>query len=202
MTPIATERLIIRNWTDADRELFHRINSDSQVMEFFPFRRDRDESDGVLDRLRSGVTERGFGFCALEVRDNGTCIGFAGLHETTGVPSLPAGTVEIGWRLVPEAWGKGYVTEAARAWLDFGFETLGLEEIVSFAVWNNARSVAVMKRIGMTATPERDFDHPSVPGTHPHLKRHVLYRIARTEWQDRKQEGAEKLLSTSLRAAR
>ncbi|WP_274424569.1 GNAT family N-acetyltransferase [Chelativorans sp. YIM 93263] len=185
MTLITTERLIIRNWTDADRELFHRINSDSQVMEFYPFRRDREESDRMLDRLRSGIAERGFGFSALEIRDSETCIGFAGLHEVTGVPSLPAGTIEIGWRLVPEYWGKGYVSEAARAWLAFGFETLGLEEIVSFAVWNNTRSTAVMERIGMTAAPERDFDHPTVPDTHPHLKRHVLYRIAREEWQSR-----------------
>ncbi|MCT7375063.1 GNAT family N-acetyltransferase [Chelativorans salis] len=179
---IATSRLIVRNWTDSDRALFHRINADDRVMEFFPFRRDQTASDAFLDWLREDIAERGFGFCATELKETGECIGFVGLHQTAGISSLPPGTVEIGWRLAPEFWGKGYVTEAAEAWLDFGFKTLGLEEIVSFAVWNNARSIAVMKRIGMRAVPKRDFDHPSVPDTHPHLKRHVFYRIARDEW--------------------
>ncbi|MFC6490306.1 GNAT family N-acetyltransferase [Nitratireductor sp. GCM10026969] len=183
MTPMLTERLVLRNWTDDDRALFHRINADERVMEFFPFRRDRQQSDTVLDQLRAGIAERGFGFCAAELRRTGACIGFVGLHETVPVPHLPKGTVEIGWRLAPEFWGQGYVTEAARAWLAFGFERLGLAEIVSFAVWNNRRSIAVMERIGMTADPARDFDHPSVPDTHPHLKRHVFYRLRREEWR-------------------
>jgi RimJ/RimL family protein N-acetyltransferase len=183
MTPILTERLVLRNWRDQDRELFHRINSDDQVMAFFPFRRDRQASDEMLDRLRTDIAGRGFGFAALEIRETGECIGFAGLHATTGLPSLREGTIEIGWRLAPEFWGKGFVTEAAEAWLDHGFRTLGFEEVVSFAVWNNKRSIAVMERIGMTAMPGRDFDHPGVPDTHPHLKRHVLYRIAAEEWR-------------------
>ena len=51
------------------------------------------------------------------------------------LPGLPAGTIEIGWRLAPEFWGQGYVTEAADALAaPSAFETLGLDEIVSFAV--------------------------------------------------------------------
>ena len=61
-----------------------------------------------------------------------------------------------------------------------------LEEIVSFAVWNNHRSTAVMERLGMRHDPAGDFDHPRVPDTHPHLRRHVLYRLTRSEWQERK----------------
>ncbi|RUY78945.1 GNAT family protein, partial [Mesorhizobium sp. M7A.F.Ca.CA.003.01.2.1] len=80
----------------------------------------------------------------------------------------------------------GYVTEAADAWLAYGFETLGLDEIVSFAVAANRRSTAVMQRLGMSADPSADFDHPSIPDSHPHLKRHVLYRLSRQDWQARK----------------
>lgn len=186
MTPIfTTERLVMRNWKERDRELFHRINSDERVMEFFPFRRDRAESDALLDRLRAGIEERGFGFSAVELKGTGQCIGFVGLNEVSGLPGISAGTVEIGWRLAPEFWGKGYVAEAAQAWLAFGFEKLGLSEIVAFAVWSNARSIAVMKRIGMQATPGRDFDHPAAPDTHPHLKRHAFYSITRAEWEGR-----------------
>ena len=69
--------------------------------------------------------------------------------------------------------------------LAFGFGTLGLTEVVSFAVWNNHRSVAVMRRIGMRADPASDFDHPDIPETHPELRRHVMYRLAREDWQAR-----------------
>lgn len=183
MKPIRTERLILRNWEERDRDLFHRINSDDQVLEFFPFRRTRAEADAKLVQFRAEVESDGFGWTAVEIAGTGDCIGFAGLHRTEHMPFLPAGTVEIGWRLAPEFWGKGYVSEAATAWLDFGFETLGLDEIVSFAVWNNNRSTAVMGRIGMRADPRRDFDHPGVPDSHPHLKRHVFYVLKRTDWE-------------------
>jgi RimJ/RimL family protein N-acetyltransferase len=184
--PIRTERLILRNWEERDRELFHRINSDERVMEFFPFRRDRAAADAKMDEVRAWIDEDGYGFAAAEIAATGECIGFIGLSGTEDIDVLAPGTIEIGWRLAPEFWGKGYVTEAAEAWLDYGFETLGLDEIVSFAVADNHRSTAVMKRLGMRADAGADFDHPAVPDSHPHLKRHVMYRLPRADWQARK----------------
>ena len=119
---------------------------------------------------------------------NGLNFGF--IHADDVAPSRPAGTVEIGWRLAPEFWGKGYVSEAAEALLAFGFEELGLDEVISFAVWNNERSTAVMRRIGMRAEPEGDFDHPRVPDTHTQLKRHVFYSLKRDDWAKRRGDSA------------
>jgi RimJ/RimL family protein N-acetyltransferase len=68
MMRLETERLIIRNWEDRDRELFHRINSDDDVMQFFPFRRSRAEADTFLDRIRAENEARGYGFSALELK--------------------------------------------------------------------------------------------------------------------------------------
>ena len=186
MKPMRTERLILRNWEDRDRELFHRINSDELVMEFFPFRRTRAEAEAKMDEFRAWVDEDGYGFAAAEIAATGECIGFVGITGTEDIDVLPAGTIEIGWRLAPEFWGKGYVTEAAEAWLAYGFETLDLDEIVSFAVYENHRSTAVMKRLGMRVDPAGDFDHPDVPDSHPALKRHVLYALSRKDWQARK----------------
>jgi RimJ/RimL family protein N-acetyltransferase len=186
MKPMRTERLILRNWEDRDRELFHRINSDERVMEFFPFRRDRAAADAKMDELRAIIDRDGYGFAAAEIAASGQCIGFVGITGTDHLPFLPAGTIEIGWRLAPEFWGKGYVTEAAEAWLAYGFEKLGLGEIVSFAVANNHRSTAVMQRLGMTADPSADFDYPDTPDSHPALKRHVFYRLTSKDWRARK----------------
>lgn len=189
MTPIRTQRLVLRNWEERDRELFHRINSDEQVMEFFPFRRDRTQADVFFDELREDIAERGWGFSAVEIAATGECVGFVGLNPQPGIPTAPECGVEIGWRLIPEHWGKGYATEAATAFLRFGFDTLGLQEIISFAVWNNHRSIAVMERLGMSRDVAGNFDHPEIPDTHPHLRRFVLYRLKRSAWRGNEKGG-------------
>ena len=186
MTPIETQRLVLRNWEPRDAALFHRINSDDEVMRFFPFRRTPAESAEAMERLRHGIEQDGFGFAPAEIRGSGACIGFCGINRIPFIPGLAEGTVEIGWRLAPEFWGHGYASEAGRAWLEFGFAQLGLDEIVSFAVWNNERSTAVMRRLGMRRDEAGDFDHPRIPDSTPHLKRHVLYRLSRADWESRK----------------
>jgi RimJ/RimL family protein N-acetyltransferase len=102
-------------------------------------------------------------------------IGFCGLSLANMPDIFPAETVEIGWRLATRFWGHGYVTEAARALLDFAFTEKTISAVLAFAVEQNQRSTAVMRRIGMTPCRQMDFDHPRVPDTHPHLKRHVVY---------------------------
>ena len=79
---------------------------------------------------------------------------------------------------------KGYATEGARASLAAGFEQVELDEIVSMIVDANVRSWSLMKRLGLRRSIDDDFDHPRLPDGHP-LKRHVLYRITRAEWQER-----------------
>lgn len=180
MIPIRTERLVIREWREEDRPFFHRINSDDRVMEYFPFRRDRAESDVLMDRLNDDIAAHGYGFAALEYAESGELLGFCGVKQVHDLePHVPAGELEIGWRLAPEAWSKGYVTESARVWLGFAFDHLKVERIWSFAVAANIRSLAVMRRLGMNEVGA--FDHPRVPDTHPALVRHKLYRITRTD---------------------
>lgn len=185
MKPIRTERLLLRNWQERDRALFFRINSDEKVMEFFPFRRSRAEADAFMDRLAAGIAARGYGFAAAEIAATGECIGFVGLNDAGDLPLSGPSRLEIGWRLAPEFWCKGYAGEAAKAHLRFAFRKLGAPAVISFAVWNNTRSTAVMERIGMRPDPARDFDHPGVPATHPHLVRHVFYELTRAAWEEK-----------------
>jgi RimJ/RimL family protein N-acetyltransferase len=176
---LRTDRLLLRRWLPGDRAAFAALNADPRVTEYLPGPLAPDESDALIARIEAHFTERGFGLWAVEISDGGSFAGFVGLS----VPPFEAHftpCVEIGWRLAAEYWGQGYATEGARAALDFGFERLGLEEIVSFTVPANMRSRRVMKRIGMTHDSVDDFDHPRLPEGHP-LRRHVLHRIARGE---------------------
>ena len=173
---IETERLLLRCWRDTDREPFAAMCADARVMEFFPSTQTREQADAVIDRMSSHIDRHGFGFWALEDRASGEFLGFTGLWNVSFTAAFtPA--VEIGWRLAHRSWGKGYASEAARASLAFGFGTLRLPEIISFAVLANQRSRRVMERIGMIADPSGDFDHPKLPAGHP-LQRHALYRLS------------------------
>ena len=176
---IATERLILRQWSESDLEPFAALNADPRVMEFFTHVRTREQSDETAHRIASHIDAHGFGLWALERRDTGDFIGFTGMmHVDFDAGFLPA--VEIGWRLASDQWGKGFASEAARASLSYGFNTLKLDEIVSFAVADNWRSRRVMERIGMQRDPSRDFDHPDIAAESP-LRRHVFYAIKRAQ---------------------
>lgn len=177
ITSLETKRLILRAWREADREPFGRMNADPVVMEFFPACLSREESDQGVDRIEKHFREQGFGWFAAELRDNATFIGFIGLNVPRFVAHFSP-CVEIGWRLAAEYWGQGLATEGARAALRYGFETLALDEIISFTVPANLRSRRVMEKLGMTHNPADDFDHPGLPEGHP-MRRHVLYRLKR-----------------------
>jgi len=176
-SPINTDRVTFRQWTDADREPFAAMGADPEVMRYFPALLTRSESDASLDRFAAKIASDGWGLWALEVE--GRFVGFTGLATPRFVAPFMDGMaspcVEIGWRLTRDAWGKGLATESARAVLDFGFRSLELAEIVSFTSVTNTRSQAVMLRLGMTHNPLDDFEHPSVPVGSP-LRPHVLYR--------------------------
>jgi ribosomal-protein-alanine N-acetyltransferase len=175
-----TARLRLRRWRDEDRTPFAALNADPAVMEHFPAALSRAESDALVDRIEAGLDERGWGLWAVEVRESGSFIGFAGLNPATfEAPFTPA--VEVGWRLARDHWGNGYATEGARAALGFGFNELRLDEIVSFTTHQNLRSRRVMERLGMHRDPADDFDNPTVPEGSP-IRPHVLYRLDRESW--------------------
>ena len=167
---ITTERLRLRGFRAADRDAFAAMNAEPAVMEYFPGTLDRAASDAMLDRIRERWAADGHGLWAVERLDDGAFLGFTGIARLAYLEQP-----EVGWRFVPSAWGQGYATEAAEAALAFGFGELGLPEIVSVTTVGNERSIAVMRRLGMTRDPADDFDHPALPPGHPH-RPHVLYR--------------------------
>ena len=166
-------RVLLRGWTPHDAKPFAALNADPIAMEFLPGCLTRAESDALIDRLQTGLKARGWGLWCLEV--DGECAGFVGLSVPTFEAAFTPCT-EIGWRLAPKFWGRGYATEAAHLSLGFGFRQAGLSEIVSFTTVSNQRSRRVMERIGMARDSREDFEHPRLPPGHP-LRAHVLYRI-------------------------
>jgi RimJ/RimL family protein N-acetyltransferase len=175
---LRTERLYLRAWKPSDRAPFAAMNADPRVMEHFFAPLTAEGTDELLARIEQQFEADGFGLWAVEIPGVTPFAGFIGLYR----PNFEAHftpCVEIGWRLAADVWNRGYATEGAREAMRFGFETVGLEEIVSITVPGNRRSRRVMEKLGMTCTPKDDFDHPRVPEGSP-LRRHVLYRLRAT----------------------
>ena len=175
MAEITTERLIMRGWREADLAPWAAMNADPEVRRYVGPLLTFEQAAAWVMNYQDDLDRYGFGRWAVEVRTSGEFIGFTGLNTVD--EGMPFTGVELGWRLARPAWGHGYATEAGLAALRYGFDAVGLPEVVAVTMARNVRSQAVMRRIGMTTDPAEDFDDPDV-GEGP-LRRHLVYRKLR-----------------------
>jgi RimJ/RimL family protein N-acetyltransferase len=169
------KQVILRQWKGSDLEPFAAMNSDPEVMHYFPMLLTREESAASMDRARARIEEHGWGWWAVEV--DGVFAGFTGLAEPRFTAHFTP-CVEIGWRLRREFWGQGIAFEAAQQAMKYAFSELKLSELVSFTAAVNLRSRKLMERLGFSHEAVDDFDHPEIAEGH-WLRRHVLYRKRR-----------------------
>jgi RimJ/RimL family protein N-acetyltransferase len=173
-----TERLNIREISEKDLDGIIKLNSDIQVMEFFPKILSYDESKIFLNKLILHQKEFGFSMNSLYLKETNEFVGLTGLIK----PSFEADFTnhyEIGWKILPKFWGKGLVVEAARDCLNFGFEVLGEKKIISFTSKLNLKSKRVMEKLAMNYV--KNFEHPFIQSSHK-LCEHVLFELKKTDW--------------------
>jgi ribosomal-protein-alanine N-acetyltransferase len=168
-----SDRLGFRLWKDEDYEPFAKMNANPVVMKYFPRTLTKEQSDQFIGRIMNHFKEHGYGLWAVEIKDTGEFIGYLGFYTATFEAEFTP-CVEIGWRLDNKFWNKGYATEGAKRCLDYGFKSLGFQEVFSFTSLLNKPSVNVMKKIGLKE--HRTFLHPALCEGHP-LREHVLYKI-------------------------
>jgi RimJ/RimL family protein N-acetyltransferase len=170
-------RLGFRNWEQADLRPMAEINTDEEVMEFFPAKPSEKETLTFIARMQQQFAEKGFCYFAVDFLETGAFIGFIGLSVQTFIADFTPCT-DIGWRLKRSEWGKGYAMEGALACLEYGFNHLELEHIYAMAPEANTRSEGVMKKTGMKKV--RNFEHPKLL-LHESLKDCVLYIKIKTD---------------------
>jgi RimJ/RimL family protein N-acetyltransferase len=177
---LTTTRLILRPWQESDHASFSAMAADPEVMAHLLPLTSPQAITGWIHRQQTHLAENGFCLWAMASKESGELMGAAGLMRISYKAHFsPA--VEVGWRLARRFWGKGYAPEAAGAALQFGFEHMGLTEIVANTVPSNHNSRRVMEKLGMSNDPADDFDHPLVPEGNP-LRRQMLYRLPRRDW--------------------
>ncbi len=166
-----SDRLLFRSWKNKDLRALVTLNSNPLVMEYFPTLLHEKDCEKFLHSMQKQLEQNEFCYFAVEVLQTKEFIGFIGLSEQT-YPIDFNPSVDIGWRLLPKYWGKGYATEGAKACLQYGFNQINLKKIVAVAPIVNQNSIAVMKKIGMQKVKE--FKHPKLL-EYPALKKCVLY---------------------------
>ena len=145
-----TERLVLRPFREEDLEPWAAMNADPEVMKYLggePLTRAK--SDWIAEAVNERYAADGTGFLVIERRADGAFLGACGLQHEPWYPD----EMELGWRLAREYWGFGFATEAASSWLSYAFTELKLPRVISITDAPNERSIAVMRRLGMT------FDH-------------------------------------------
>jgi RimJ/RimL family protein N-acetyltransferase len=175
---IDTERLLLRNWTEADIAPFARHTNTAAVMRWLGGVQEEEKiADTIRNRLIRWQEQRGFTFWAVERKSDGELLGFCGIKLADTAGSPVEGEYEIGWRLREDAWGQGYAREAAIASLDHAFEMLGAERVIALTFIENEASWGLMERLGMTRRPELDYDDERFPELNPT----IVYDLTKAE---------------------
>ena len=155
------------------------MNSDVEVMEYFPKILTKKENDELFKKLRIHYKKHNYTYFATEILANNKLIGFIGLaYQEYKTKFTPA--VDIGWRLKKSAWGKGYATEGAKKCLEFAFNELNLNNVISTCTEKNYKSENVMKKIGMEKIG--GFNHPELK-EYPEFEKSICYEINKNVWQ-------------------
>jgi ribosomal-protein-alanine N-acetyltransferase len=156
---IQTERLILRELLPEDETGMFELDSSAEVHRYLgnqPFTR-IEESREIIHFIRKQYQEWGIGRWAVENKESGEFMGWAGLKFVRDLTNNHIHYYDIGYRFIPRFWGKGFATEVAKACVNYGFEHLNVKEIFAMADINNAASLRVLEKSGLQFVENFDF---------------------------------------------
>jgi RimJ/RimL family protein N-acetyltransferase len=153
--PLRTDRLSLRPFTMRDLPDFAALHAEPRSMRDYGLTLSPEQSHEKLSDYIARAQEHGIG--RLHVSDSHGFVGYVGVNMT-GDHKHPLGLHhEIGWRLLPRGWGKGYATEAARHALCDAFARQDIGRILAYTAPDNLASQTVIQRLGLTRCADMDF---------------------------------------------
>lgn len=153
---LETERLILRKLEDTDAERMFLLDSNPEVMKYIgvPVLTEQSESLAVIRMIQKQYEENGTGRLAVIEKETGLLIGWSGLKLLTEEINGYKNVLDLGYRYLPEFWGKGYALEAAKASLELGFNDMNADVIYAHAHSGNKGSNHILKKLGFEKTGE------------------------------------------------
>lgn len=153
---LETERLILRKFEETDAERLFLLDSNPEVMKYIgiPPASDLNESRQIICMIQQQYSNHGVGRLAVIEKESGLLIGWSGLKFLTRETNGYNNVYELGYRFLPEYWGKGYALESVHASLDFGFRDLKTDMIYAYAHCENKSSLHILEKSGFVKTSE------------------------------------------------
>lgn len=167
---IVTERLILRSWQSADLAPYATMNEDPETMAHLHGTMSYAATERLVTHLIGMWHLRGFGMWAVELREDESFAGRAGLYQTSEWPEP-----EVAWSIRRDLWNQGLATEAGAAALEFGFSVIGLDRIISLPAPENVASVRVAEKLNLA------FEKIANVGP---WKNSAIYAITRSQWSE------------------
>lgn len=161
---LVTPRLALRRFRADDLEFLCRLNADAEVTRHTGGTKDRAQTEQML-RVRIidyYAANPGLGIWATVERASGRCVGLHLLNHIQG-----EALIQVGYQLMPDAWGKGYATEMALAVVRYAFKVMALPRIVAITDLSNVASQRVLLKAGLQRNGERAFAHPAYASQGP-----------------------------------
>ena len=151
---IETENLRLRPFSPTDTPAMHKIMNGKDVLLYFPGTQtpSPEQVERMIGRLLAHWQEKGYGLWAVEHRETGVLLGRCGLQYLEETDE-----VEVDFIIDRAFWGQGFATEAGLASMQFGFNDLGLSEIVGIVHPENIGSQRVLEKIGMQFSEETEY---------------------------------------------
>lgn len=168
---LESERLYCREWRESDFEHYCLLNSNQDVMRFFPSVYTQEKTRESMNKMIANFEKSQYAYSPCFIKTTDQFIGWVGMMDQEMDGDC---FVDIGWRLSPEYWGNGYAPEMAKRFIEHGFNEHFMKKIYAIAPENNLPSISVMKKIGMSL--EKSFIHPLLKDS-PHLEKCVRYII-------------------------
>ena len=174
---IETERLILRELQDGDLQAWHEMDSDPLVHKYLGNQpvKNFEEIESAFQFIRQQYAENGIGRWAAIEKKTGNFIGWSGLKFIREYENNHINFYDVGYRLDPKYWGKGYATESAKAAIAYGFTRMNLNEIFGMADIHNINSRKVLEKCGLKYV--ETFEFPLLKAQCDWLK------ITKVEWQ-------------------
>ena len=162
MKIIETERLVIEEAMVADAPFFHRLLNSPGWLTHIGDRNIKSEKDAgmyVSERLIKSYAENGFGLYVMRLKESNEAIGICGFVKRDYLSSA-----DLGFALLPDYEGKGYMLEAAENLVQYGFSTLSFTEILAITSLTNNKSKQLLLKLGFknNGTSQPDKSQPPV----------------------------------------
>jgi ribosomal-protein-alanine N-acetyltransferase len=158
---LVTERLILRELLPTDAERLFELDSNPEVHKYLgnnPITA-IEQAREVIANIRLQYVENGIGRWAVIEKSSGNFIGWSGLKFIKEYENNHINFYDVGYRLMPKYWGKGYATESAKAAIEYGFTKLNLNEIIGTANVDNIKSRRALEKCGLVYVEQFMWNH-------------------------------------------